>query len=86
MRIDKFLKVSRILKRRSVSKELADNQRIEINNKIVKPSHEVKVGDLVGITFGNRKIIVRVLDIMDIMKKEDAKNSYEIVSDEFINY
>ncbi|MCI6272486.1 MAG: RNA-binding S4 domain-containing protein [Erysipelotrichaceae bacterium] len=85
MRIDKFLKVSRILKRRSVSKELADNQRIEINNKIVKPSHEVKVGDLVGITFGNRKIIVRVLDIMDIMKKEDAKNSYEIVSDEFIN-
>lgn len=85
MRIDKFLKVSRILKRRSVSKELADNQRIEINNKFVKPSHEVKVGDLVGITFGNRKIIVRVLDIMDIMKKEDAKNSYEIVSDEFIN-
>lgn len=85
MRIDKFLKVSRILKRRSVSKELADNQRIEINNKIVKPSHEVKVGDLVGITFGNRKIVVRVLDIMDIMKKEDAKNSYEIVSDEFIN-
>ena len=85
MRIDKFLKVSRILKRRSVSKELADNQRIEIN-KFVKPSHEVKVGDLVGITFGNRKIIVRVLDIMDIMKKEDAKNSYEIVSDEFINY
>lgn len=85
MRIDKFLKVSRILKRRSVSKELADNQRIEINNKIVKPSHEVKVSDLVGITFGNRKIIVRVLDIMDIMKKEDAKNSYEIVSDEFIN-
>ena len=68
-----------------MSKELADNQRIEINNKIVKPSHEVKVGDLVGITFGNRKIIVRVLDIMDIMKKEDAKNSYEIVSDEFIN-
>ena len=85
MRIDKFLKVSRILKRRSVSKELADNQRIEINNKIVKPSHDVKVGDLVGITFGNRKIVVRVLDIMDIMKKEDAKNSYEIVSDEFIN-
>lgn len=85
MRIDKYLKVSRILKRRSVSKELADNDRIEINGKIVKPSHEVRVNDEIGVRFGNRKIVVRVLDISDVKKKEDAKNSYEIISDEFIN-
>ena len=61
MRIDKWLKVSRILKRRAVSKELAVNERIEINGRIVKPSHEVNAGDVVGITFGNRKLEVRVL-------------------------
>ncbi len=85
MRIDKYLKVSRILKRRSVSKELADNDRIEINGKIVKPSHEVRVNDEIGVRFGNRKIVVRVFDISDVKKKEDAKSSYEIISDEFIN-
>ena len=61
MRIDKYLKVSRILKRRTISKELADNERIEINGRIVKPSHEVCIGDIVGITFGNRKLEIKVL-------------------------
>ena len=72
MRIDKFLKVSRILKRRTVSKELALNQRIEINGKVVKPSHEVLVGDIVGVTFGSRKMEVRVLSIQEV------KNQMEI--------
>ena len=54
MRIDKYLKVSRIMKRRTVANELAANQRVEINGKPVKPSHEVKAGDIVGITFGTR--------------------------------
>lgn len=85
MRVDKYLKVARILKRRSVSKELADNRRIEVNGKIVKPSYDIKVNDEIRITFGNRKITVKVLDISDIKKKEDAKNSYEVISDEFIN-
>ncbi|NLC96995.1 MAG: RNA-binding S4 domain-containing protein [Erysipelotrichaceae bacterium] len=84
MRIDKFLKVSRILKRRTVSKELALNDRIEINGKVVKPSHKVKVDDIVSITFGNRKVVVKVLDIGDVKRKEEAKDSYEIISDEFI--
>ena len=81
MRIDKFLKSSRILKRRTVSKELALNQRIEINGKIVKPSHEVLVGDTVGITFGNRKMEVRVLSVAEAKRKADAADMYEIVSE-----
>jgi ribosomal 50S subunit-recycling heat shock protein len=84
MRIDKYLKVSRILKRRTVSKELAVNDRIMVNGKIVKPSYKVKVDDIVSITFGNRKITVKVLDTSDIKRKDEARNSYEIISDEFI--
>ena len=70
MRIDKFLKVSRILKRRTVSKELAVNQRIEINGRIVKPAHDVVAGDIVSITFGNRKLTVRVLSVEEVKKKK----------------
>lgn len=80
MRIDKFLKVSRILKRRTVSKELAVNQRIEINGHIVKPAHEVLAGDIVSITFGNRKLTVRVLSIEEVKKKKDASELYDVNS------
>lgn len=85
MRIDKFLKVSRILKRRTVSKELALNQRIEINGRVVKPSHEVLVGDIVGITFGNRKMEVKVLSIQEVKRKQEASDMYEIVSEKIID-
>ncbi len=85
MRIDKYLKVSRILKRRTVSKELALNQRIEINGKVVKPSHEVLVGDIVGVTFGNRKMEVRVLSVQEVKRKAEASDMYEIVSESRIN-
>ncbi|MBR3311780.1 MAG: RNA-binding S4 domain-containing protein [Solobacterium sp.] len=81
MRVDKFLKVSRILKRRTVSKELALNERIEINGKIVKPSHEVKTGDIIGITYGSRHIDVRVLDVKEIRRKAEAGDLYEIVNE-----
>lgn len=81
MRIDKWLKVSRILKRRAVSKELAVNERIEINGRIVKPSHEVNAGDVVGITFGNRKLEVRVLSVQEVKRKQEAVDLYEIVSE-----
>lgn len=84
MRIDKFLKVSRILKRRTVSKELAVNQRIEINGRIVKPAHDVAAGDTVSITFGNRKLTVRVLSVEEVKKKKDASELYEIISEEKI--
>ncbi|MBE6109664.1 MAG: RNA-binding S4 domain-containing protein [Erysipelotrichaceae bacterium] len=81
MRIDKWLKVSRILKRRAVSKELAVNERIEINGRIVKPSHEVNAGDVVGITFGNRKLEVHVLSVQEVKRKQEAADLYEIVSE-----
>lgn len=84
MRIDKYLKVSRILKRRTVSKELALNQRIEINGKVVKTSHEVLVGDIVGVTFGSRKMEVRVLSIQEVKRKQEASDMYEIVSQSFV--
>lgn len=81
MRIDKWLKVSRILKRRTVSKELAANERVEINGRVVKPSHEVNAGDIVGITFGNRRLEVRVLSVQDVKRKQEAADLYEIVSE-----
>lgn len=81
MRIDKFLKSSRILKRRTISKELALNQRVEINGRVVKPSHEVNAGDIVGITFGNRKLEVRVLSTQEAKRKKDASDMYEIISE-----
>ncbi len=85
MRIDKYLKVSRILKRRTISKELAVNERIEINGRVVKPSHEVKVGDTVKITFGNRMLEVRVLSVEEVKRKQDAQEMYEIIREERIS-
>lgn len=81
MRIDKWLKVSRILKRRAVSKELAVNDRVEINGRVVKPSHEVNPGDVVAITFGNRRLEVRVLSVQDVKRKQEAADLYEIVNE-----
>lgn len=82
MRLDKYCKVSRLLKRRTVSKELADHQRILVNDKPAKPSYEVKRGDEITIIFGQRRLTVRVLDIQDNPKKEDAAALYEIVREE----
>ena len=84
MRIDKYLKASRILKRRTVSKELAENQRVEINGRIVKPSHEVNVGDIVAVTFGTRRLEIRVLSIQEVKRKQDASDMYEIISEKRI--
>ena len=81
MRIDKYLKVSRILKRRTVSKELAENERIEINGRIVKPGHDVNPGDIVTITFGNRKLEVRVLSTEEVKRKADAATMYDVISE-----
>lgn len=81
MRIDKFLKVSHILKRRTISKELALNERIEINGRIAKPSTDVKVGDIVTITFGSRKMSVRILSVEEVKRKKDAVAMYEIIDE-----
>ncbi len=85
MRIDKFLKVSHILKRRTISKELALNERIEINGRIAKPSTDVKVGDEVTITFGNRRMKIRILSVEEIKRKKDAVSMYEVINEDTVS-
>ncbi len=84
MRIDKYLKVSRILKRRTVSKELALHQRIEVNGKSVKPSYDVKLGDCITITFGQRQMTVKVLETSNFSKKADAPMMYEVLEEKWL--
>ena len=81
MRVDKYLKVSRILKRRTISKELALNDRVEINGKTAKPSSEVKAGDLVTVIFGSRRMTVRVLSTEEVRRKKEASDLYEIIEE-----
>ncbi len=79
MRIDKYLKNSRIIKRRSVAKEACEQERIMVNDKIAKPGTEVEVGDIINVKFGNKEIKVKVLDTKDSQRKEDADKMYEIL-------
>ena len=81
MRIDKYLKVTRILKRREVGKQLALNERLFINDRIAKPSSEVKVGDVIRIVFGHREITVRVLDVRESASKQQAFEMYEVIEE-----
>ena len=81
MRIDKYLKVARILKRRTVSKELAANQRVTINGKIAKPATEVKVGDVIEVTFGRRVIKIRVNEVKENVRKNDADLLYQVLEE-----
>ena len=79
MRIDKFLKVSRIIKRRTVSKDACDKDRILINGKAAKPSKEVNVGDIVEVVYMNSTVKFRVKSLENAVKKEDAENMYEVI-------
>lgn len=81
MRIDKYLKVTRILKRREVGKQLALNERLFINNRLAKPSSEVKIGDIIRIIFGHREITVRVLDVRETASKQQAFEMYEVIEE-----
>lgn len=80
MRVDKFLKNSRLIKRRAVAKDACDQGRVSVNDKVVKAGAEVKVGDVVHIEFGNSSISARVLNLTESCKKEDAQNMYEIIN------
>ena len=80
MRIDKFLKVSRVIKRRTVAQEACDGGRIEINGKVVKPSKEVNVGDIVTVAFGNRTMQFEVLSIDEHQTKQSAETMYKILA------
>jgi len=81
MRIDKWLKVSRLIKRRETAKELCEDGDVLLNNRSAKPMSEVKVGDVLEIAIGNRKIYAKVLQIREFANKEQATNMYEIISD-----
>lgn len=80
MRIDKFLKVSRILKRRTVAREAADAGKIAVNGKEVKPAYRLKVGDEVEITFTSGTLRFRVLELKETVKKDEAQNLYEVLA------
>ncbi|HFU4222019.1 TPA: RNA-binding S4 domain-containing protein [Streptococcus suis] len=84
MRLDKYLKVSRIIKRRTVAKEVVDKGRIKVNGILAKSSTDLKVDDQVEIQFGNKLLTVKVLEMKDSTKKEDALKMYEIVSEKRI--
>lgn len=79
MRIDKYLKVSRLIKRRTVANEVADAGRIDVNGRPVKASYQVKVGDVIEVAFGNRAVKARVLSITEQKGKDVAREMYEII-------
>ncbi len=81
MRLDKFLKVSRIIKRRTVANDACDTEHVEVNGKRAKASYDVKTGDVIAITFGERTLKVRVLDVKEHTAKADASSLYEIVTE-----
>lgn len=82
MRLDKFLKVSRLIKRRTVAKEFAENQRITVNGRVAKPSSEVNAGDLLVIQMGGQKLTVEILEIKDNVKASEAQKLYRMVNEE----
>ncbi len=81
MRIDKFLKVSRLTKRRETAKELCDDHDVFLNGKAAKPMSEVSAGDEIRLLLGRREVVVRVLEVRPYARKEEASSMYEVLSD-----
>jgi ribosomal 50S subunit-recycling heat shock protein len=79
MRLDKYLKVSRLIKRRTVANEACDAGRVLVNEKVAKASLEIKEGDKIEIQFGTRNVVVRVTTVQDTVKKDEAKEMYEYI-------
>ena len=79
MRLDKYLKVSRLIKRRTVAKEACDAGKIAVNGKPARASYDVKIGDVIEITLGSRSVKVRVLEVKETVRKDDANTMYEAV-------
>ena len=79
MRLDKYLKVSRIIKRRTVANDACDTEHVSVNGRPAKASYDVKQGDIIEVTFGQRTLKVRVLDVRDFTAKSDASSLYEVI-------
>lgn len=77
MRLDKYLKVSRLIKRRTVANEACDGGRIQVNGKVAKAGYEVKVGDQIALSLGSRTVTVEVLQVSETVKKDDASAMYK---------
>ncbi len=77
MRLDKYLKVSRLIKRRTIANEACDAGRISVNDKVAKASYDVKVGDVIEIAFGDRRTRVEVVSVQETVKKEAAAEMYK---------
>ena len=84
MRLDKYLKVSRLIKRRTLAKEVSNNERILVNGKVAKASTTLNVNDIIEIHYGNRVTTVKVLNLKESTKKEDALTMFEILKEETI--
>lgn len=81
MRLDKYLKVSRLIKRRQLAKDASNSERILLNGKIAKPSKEVNIGDVITIIFGRKIVEVKITKLIDSTKKDDALLMYELISE-----
>ena len=81
MRLDKYLKVSRLIKRRTVANEACDGGRVSANGKVVKASYDVKVGDNLEIRFGSRELKIKVTDVREQVGKAEASMLYEVISE-----
>ena len=81
MRLDKFLKVSRIIKRRTLSKEMSEASRVKVNGKVAKPSTKLKIGDIIEIEFGRSILVVKVNELMDHVLKDDSHMLYDIIEE-----
>ncbi|MDY4587095.1 MAG: RNA-binding S4 domain-containing protein [Oscillospiraceae bacterium] len=79
MRLDKYLKVSRLIKRRTVANEACDAEKVSVNGKPARASYDVKTGDIIEINIGAKPLKVKVLDVKEFTKKEDAAALYEVV-------
>ena len=80
MRLDKYLKNSRIIKRRTVAKDACEQGRVEVNGKVAKPGLDLKIGDIIKITFGNKELEVKVISMPDNVRKDDAQDLYEVIN------
>jgi len=80
MRLDKYLKVSRIIKRRTVANEACDNEQVKVNGKVAKASYEIKENDIIEITFGQRTLKARVLAVKEHVQKAESGEMYEIIA------
>ncbi len=79
MRLDKYLKVTRLIKRRTVANEACDAGRVMINDRVAKASADVKPGDIISISFGNKDVKVEVLDVKETIHKEDVTTLYKYI-------